>query len=107
MAKVSDFFVEKTGDGLRMTLVIAATVSPAVADLEAVNGVQVLIDRKVKKAFVKWLKDQEIADAAKSLGIGRSTAFRLRKALGLSERYDGSSRQTKWREAKKAANEPQ
>jgi hypothetical protein len=105
MTKVADFFVEKTGDGLRMTLVIAGTVAPATADLEQVDGVQALIDRNIKKPFAAWLKAQQIDDAAKALGVGRSTAFRLKKALGLSEQYDGSSRQTKWREAKRKAAE--
>jgi hypothetical protein len=100
--KVSDFVVSKHGGDLLQSVIISGPGSRP-EDLEKVAGVRVLLDPAIKTAFVAWLQGQQIDDAAAALTVGRSTIGRLRKALGLSAKYDGSSRTKAWRDKKKAA----
>jgi hypothetical protein len=102
MVKVSDFVVSKHGGALLQSVIISGPGSRP-EDLEKIAGVRVLLDPAIKTAFVAWLQGQQIDDAAAALSVGRSTVARLRKALGLSAKYDGSSRTKAWRDKKKAA----
>lgn len=72
-------------------------------DLKArrIEGTQVLLigeDTAGLAAILKmYLEKEEVADAARRLGISAGTVHRLRKAFGLTEEYDGSSTTTRWR----------
>ncbi|RLC78198.1 MAG: hypothetical protein DRI81_07190 [Chloroflexi bacterium] len=68
-------------------------------DCLQVDGTRVVVvgGRSVVDDLKKWLSRQSVSDAAKTLGIGQGTVGRLRRGLGLSEKYDKNSRTTKWR----------
>ncbi len=68
--------------------------------LAKVEGINLFIDVSLKQEFIRWAKTQTIDDIAQQLKFSRATAGRLRKALGLSQKYSRSSKATQWRKTR-------
>lgn len=79
--------------------IIIISEAPLPQPPEKLDGVQIvtLLSKEGQRSLLDWIASVEISDIQKSLEIGRGTAGRLKKALGLSESYDGESQATKYR----------
>ncbi len=85
------------GNKPRDQLVIIHNKYTTIEGLTKIESVNLLIDASLKQEFIQWIKFQTIDNIAQQLKFSRSSAGRLKKALGLSETYTKDSRTTKWR----------
>lgn len=67
-----------------------------------IEGAQVVLvgesTARIAATLKLYLQKEEIPDAAKRLGLSRTTIQRMREAFGIAGQYDGRSRTTRWRE---------
>ncbi len=65
--------------------------------LEKIEGGSVLIEPAATEPLKKLLREEHLKDIQTQAGIGASKVHRIKKALGLSTKYQGGSRTSKWR----------
>ncbi len=85
------------GNKPRDQLIVVYGKYSTIEGLTKIEGSKLIIDSSLEQEFIQWLKFQPINDVARDLKISRTSAGRLKKALGLSETYTKDSRTTKWR----------
>lgn len=81
-------------------ILIISESSHTIERLGSVNVVLLDVSEEGRQALIDWLSQNEIDDIQKALGIGRGTSGRIKRSLGISEKYDRSSRSTRYRRKK-------
>ena len=97
MQTIDDLFVIHPSGGGRIVIL-------AEEELKArrVEGTQVVLvgssTARIAATLKLYLQKEEISDAAKRLGLSKTTVQRMRESFGIASQYDGTSRTTRWRE---------
>lgn len=94
-----NFHVARVGYG-RGAITIITRRAVAWAELPELRGA---IEEGAADDFAAFLQSESGIAWLETLPT--STRYRLRKAAGIAEEYDGSSRVTRWRKGKGAADE--
>ena len=97
MQTIDDLSVIRPAGGGRIVLLAEEEFK---VKARRIQGTQVVLvgssTARIAATLKLYLEKEAVSDAAKQLGLSKTTVQRMREAFGIAQQYDGASRTTRW-----------